>query len=323
MERIKFYDILKGLAIWIVAFEHSLLAMDPIAHDSTLSNAIQLIQMPLFIAISGYFFYPSIAKNTFMGNLKKKFKHLYLPSLCWGIIGACMMLAFKIITHKEIDVSYFVYLVFTGMWFLTALFLLSVIGAILYEYLRKYFYTAWFFVFTILYFIPSAWMINEIKFLLPFFVMAIFCSKWNWQSVPVWLFVLSFILFFVAVNIYDWSFTLYSMGDMHILTWEFLYKTIVRLIGGISGIVCMLYLNKYIVRIKYLNASLLYIGGVTLPIYVLHQKFLMSSTILNYHTNNLFIICMVSVIIILLSILSYKILRHKFFRKYLFGETGK
>lgn len=34
-----------------------------------------------------------------------------------------MMLAFKIITHKEIDVSYFVSFVFTGMWLLIALFL--------------------------------------------------------------------------------------------------------------------------------------------------------------------------------------------------------
>lgn len=85
----------------------------------------------------------------------------------------------------------------------------------------------------------------------------------------------------------------------------------------------MLYLNKYIIRIKYLNASLLYIGGVTLSIYVLHQKFLVFSTILNYQTNNLFIIRLVLVIIILLSIFSYKILRHKAFRKNLFGEIGK
>lgn len=126
--------------------------------------------------------------------------------------------------------------------------------------------------------------------------------------------------FLMAVNIYDWDYTLYAMSDIPVMTWKILYKAIVRLIGGISGIICMLYLCKYIVKIKYLNACLLYAGGVTLPIYVLHQKFLVFSTVLNYHTNNLFIISMISVIIILLSILLYKMLRYKFFRKFLFGE---
>lgn len=322
MERIKFYDILKGEAIWIVAFEHSLLALDSVARDSILSNAIQLIQMPLFVAISGFFFYPSITKNSFTGNLKRKFLHLYLPSLCWGIIGACMMFTFKIMTHKEIDVDYLPYLVFTGMWFLTALFILSVIGLFLYRFIRDYFFMGWVVVFVILYFTPSLWMVNEVKFLLPFFVTAIFLRRYDWQQIPLWLFITSLFFYGGALYVYNWNFTLYSMSATDVfLSWEYLYMTIVRVVGGISGIISVLYLSKYIEKSNIVSKCFSYIGGITLPIYVLHQKFLLPLNLLNYETDNLSIIFITSIVIVFFSVFAYKLMKHKFFRWYLFGET--
>lgn len=320
MYRISFYDVLKGFAIWIVAFEHCFLALDHNAQNTYLSNAIQLIQMPLFMVISGYFFYPSIKKYSFGENLKRKFRHLYVPSLSWGIIGSCAMFVFKIINHKEIDINYFVCSVFTGMWFLTTLFILSTIGAFFYEYLRKYFFRAWIFLFLVLYFIPNTWMVNEVKFLLPFFVLAIFFRNYDWQHVPFWLFVLSVIFWGGTSYVYDWGFTLYTMDQTEILTWEYLYKTIIRIVGGLSGIICILYLFRFIKNIKCLNNLLLYVGGVTLPIYVLHQNFLLIPILLNYSTENKVVIFVMSLLIIGISILCYKILRHKFFRSYLFGE---
>lgn len=320
MERINYYDILKGETIWIVAFEHCLLNLDPMAYNSILSNLIQLIQMPLFIAISGLFFFPSISKNPLSVNLKRKFMHLYLPSLCWGVIGACMMFVLKIITHKEIDIGYLIYLIFTGMWFLTALFFLSVIGIFLYRFVRNYFFICWIVIFIILYFAPPIWMVNEVKFLLPFFVIAIYLRKYDWQHVPLWLLVISLFLFGSSLYVYNWNFTLYSMNKTDIFTYEYLYMTIVRIVGGVAGIICFLYLSECVGKLHFLSNIFSYIGKVTLPIYVLHQKFLLPLRILNYETNNLFIIFIISIIIVLFSVLVYKIMKQKFFRMYLFGE---
>lgn len=321
MNRITFYDVLKGFAIWVVAFEHSFIALDPNACDSYLSNAIQLVQMPLFIAISGFFFYPSIRKHSFKENLQRKFWHLYIPSLSWGIIGACLMLVYKLINSKDIEVGYFIYLIFTGMWFLTALFFLSVIGIFLYRFVRNHFFLAWAFVYSILYFTSPLWMVNEVKFLLPFFVAGIFFSKYDWKHVPLWLFSLSSILFMITIYVYDWSFTLYTMNENSILTWTYFYKTLVRVIGGTSGIICILYVCKYIGKIRYLNSFLMYLGGVTLPIYVLHQNFIDILKFFKYETKNIAIIFIVSVIIIELSIFLYKMMKCQLFKVCLFGEV--
>lgn len=321
MNRITFYDNLKGLAIWIVAFEHCFIALDPNACDSYLSNAIQLVQMPLFIAISGFFFYPSMGKYPFKENLQRKFRHLYIPSLSWGIIGSCLMLVYKLINNKEIEAGYFLDSIFTGMWFLTTLFFLSVIGAFLYRYICNYFFLAWVVIYCIFYFTPPLWIVNEVEFLLPFFVAGIFFRKYDWKHVPLWLFVLSFILFIIAIYVYDWSFTLYTMNETPILTWTYFYKTLVRVIGGTSGIICILYLCKYIEKLKYFDVCLCYVGGITLPIYVLHQNFLLPLNIWSYNTDNLFIVFVTSIVIVFFSVFAYKLMKHKFFRKYLFGEN--
>ena len=319
-KRIPFYDVLKGFAIFIVAFEHCILTLNPSIKSSYISNAIQLIQMPLFIGISGFFFYSSLKKYSFAEIIRKKFNHLYLPSLCWGIIGTGVIFCFKIVAGKELVLSYFISSVFTGMWFLTALFILSTIGAVLYFFMRKYFFLIWCLIFGIIYFIENVWMINEIKFLLPFFVIAIFFRNTNLQKLPFWLFLISAILYIGSIKIYNWDFTLYSMGKSNIYSWEYLYMTGVRIIGGLSGIICSIFLCKYISQISRLNDILCYIGKMTLPIYVIHQKFLLLPKILKYHTDNWSMIFASTILILGLSILLYKLMKYRIIRKYLFGE---
>lgn len=233
------------------------------------------------------------------------------------------MLVYKLINSKDIEVGYFFYSVFTGMWFLTALFILSVIGIFLYRFVRNYFFLAWASVYSILYFTSPLWMVNEVKFLLPFFVAGIFFSKYDWKHVPLWLFSLSSILFMITIYVYDWSFTLYTMNESPILTWTYFYKTLVRVIGGTSGIICILYVCKYIGEIRYLNSFLMYLGGITLPIYVLHQNFIDIMKIFKYETKNVVIIFMVSIIIIVLSIILCKMIKCRLLKICLFGENIK
>ncbi len=319
-KRIQYYDVLKGFAIFIVAFGHCMLTFNPDIKESYISNAIQLIQMPLFIAISGFFFNSTLKKYELTEIFKRKFNHLYRPSLCWGIIGASLMLFYKMAAGKELDLSYFITSIFTGMWFLTALFILSVIGAILYNYIRAYFFLAWWLIFGIIYFINHVWMINEIKFLLPFFVMAIFFRDIQRQQPPLWLFLISTILYIGFIKIYDWEFTLYSMEKNNTVSWKYFYINCIRIIGGWSGIICIIYLCKLISQVAVLNNILSYIGKMTLPIYVIHQNFLLIPKFLHYKTDNWIIIFTTTIVILTLSIIAYKIIKGKTLRKYLFGE---
>lgn len=65
-----YFDILKGIAIILVAYGHVLQTFNSNWESSIIGKTIYAFHMPLFMLISGYFFYPSV---------KKRFIHLYCP----------------------------------------------------------------------------------------------------------------------------------------------------------------------------------------------------------------------------------------------------
>lgn len=125
-----YFDFLKGIAIWLVVFGHCMQSFYPNWSENWVALAIYAFHMPLFMAISGKFFLSSVSKVSCSTFIKKKFVRLYLPSLCLGIINAIILSGGKYMAHHEIDIPYSLNLVFTGMWFLTVLFIFNVIGAL-------------------------------------------------------------------------------------------------------------------------------------------------------------------------------------------------
>ncbi len=69
------------------------------------------------------------------------------------------------------------------------------------------------------------------------------------------------------------SLTVYEMSD-NVFAIEFFHKYLYMISIGFMGIMSAILLCKIIVLGKYLKTSLVYIGTMTLPIYVLHQKLL-------------------------------------------------
>lgn len=89
--RIEHFDILKGIAIFLVVLGHCLQTFTPDWQNNNIALAIYMFHMPLFIFISGYFFYPSVKKLSLKDFIIKKFIHLYLPSLFWGLFNILLM----------------------------------------------------------------------------------------------------------------------------------------------------------------------------------------------------------------------------------------
>lgn len=90
-ERNTYFDILKGLAIFIVVLGHCLQTFYPNWTEAAISKVIVAFHMPLFMLVSGYFFYPSVLKTNCSFFIKKCFVHLYLPSLVWGVFS-CLLI---------------------------------------------------------------------------------------------------------------------------------------------------------------------------------------------------------------------------------------
>ena len=131
--RIGWIDNLKGIAILLVVIRHVMQANITDCSETTIGNAIFAVQMPLFMAIAGFF---SITSDKYYQNAealkayaKKRAIHYMLPFFSWFVVVYVLIRGFydrnlvRAITTliNNVDV---------GLWFLYVVFVLSVISII-------------------------------------------------------------------------------------------------------------------------------------------------------------------------------------------------
>lgn len=323
MNRVRntYFDILKGIAIFIVVLGHCLQTFYPNWTEAAISKVIVAFHMPLFMLVSGYFFYPSVLKTDSISFIKKRFIHLYLPSLVWGAFSCLLIGGGKMLGNKTFEIAYFLSLLFTGMWYLTLLFLLQVVGAVIEHFASKFKYIVWLLFYLIVYMAPDFWMGHELKFLTPYFILAIALRKYDWAKCPLWVGLLSLMIFVAVMQFYTFEHSLYKMTD-DVFTVKYHQFAIIRFIAGLSGSVFVMWLTTYIQRIKQIIKPLAYIGMTTLPIYVLHQKFLMVNNVFCMETTNVIVLLLFAIMDVVLSILTYKMLsKNKYLHLFLFGKN--
>lgn len=131
--RIGWIDNLKGTAILLVVIRHVMQANIIDCSETVIGNAIFAVQMPLFMAIAGFF---SITSDKYYQNAvalkayaKKRAIHYMLPFFSWFVVVYVLIRGFygrnllRAITTliNNVDV---------GLWFLYVVFVLSIISII-------------------------------------------------------------------------------------------------------------------------------------------------------------------------------------------------
>ena len=124
--RILWADALKAFAIIFVMLGHVLpFVMGDKANPMTI-HYIGVLQMPLFMAISGYCSYKAFVEWLVV---KKRFLQLVVPFICWPLVWYLIKMDFTGITDYYLALFIFPD---RGLWFLFVLFLITLI-----EYFRN------------------------------------------------------------------------------------------------------------------------------------------------------------------------------------------
>ncbi|MGB6084283.1 acyltransferase [Moheibacter sp.] len=125
MERIKYYDSLRGIAIIAVVFIHCLSYQDSSTLElSVLFRQVINFAVPLFLAISGFFIVDKSVENRkdYFNFLKKQIPRVYIPYLVWSLIflvvnvfifnsDSLFGMLKKIIVFQSVPIFYYVALI--------------------------------------------------------------------------------------------------------------------------------------------------------------------------------------------------------------------
>lgn len=320
--RLLFYDYLKGYAIFLVVLGHVIQTFNPDWKTDNIFIGIYMFHMPLFIAISGFFFVKSAEKSTIGALIKRRFVSIMLPSLTMGALDVILIGGAKIMKHKSLDLLYFTDLLFTGLWFLTVLFVLTVIGMVLYKKLRgRSFYFGWLVVWLFFYVLPDVWVFNQIEFLLPFYVFGIIGRNIKWEKMNACISVLALIGYCICFSLFTFDDTMYLMGS-ECFSLNYIYGTSLRLASGIFGILCSLAFVGCLSNFGDRVYKLAVVGSMTLPIYVLHQKFLIVNNVIRLQTDNYILMILLALILVVIASEIYKIFsKNRYIALLLFGKV--
>lgn len=319
--RIRYIDALRGLAMFLVVMGHVMqFSFNLGGYKTFLTSVIISIHLPLFFFISGYFAYKAVERWTtsfFTSNLKNKLFVLIVPATIF----------FSLYTHNPI--GYFIKYGFDAYWFTYVLlqffiiyYTLSLIGR--YTYKRVVDVGL-----ILLSFVGVAYLAignrafplwkylvleNTCKYL-QFFVLGIFCKKYN----TLFYRIINNQLFRgIALVTYVIGFFLCYNGFLYKipLFYSFLHDEVVRFAGVFVIFIFFHKYADYFEKENYVSRSFLLVGQRTLDIYLIHYFFLPTLEIFSpyINSNKMFIVQLIisfslSVLIVALCLLISNIVR--------------
>ncbi|MCM1188847.1 MAG: acyltransferase family protein [bacterium] len=136
-DREKAWDILKGFTICCVLIGHLIQYMSLGKLDYTRNRLYLLIysfHMPLFMFMAGYFFKKSMQKYSFKNLLIRQAKGLLIPLFVWNTIFYYFWYAIHMLQGKEEGPVLRGWLYsMRGLWFLSSLFICSLIVLVVHK----------------------------------------------------------------------------------------------------------------------------------------------------------------------------------------------
>lgn len=285
-KRIAYIDALRGLAMFLVVFQHvyTFSTTSIKISDSILSEIIRTVFLHLFFFVSGYLAYKSVPINKYIGKIKTKFIQLIIPTVIFSLVYS--LLCYNIISnviHKG----------WATYWFTVALFTMFLIYVLIdlimhifkinsNEKLSSIIYVVFAIILIVLgvkvpYLCPSL----EIKAALgyfPCFIFGILAKKHNVtyekiisnniiNGIVVILYIVALIIIFNK----DVSESLFLLSD------SFAYKLFIVFCNlnvsyfGLFVIVSFFYrMNSYFEKSGMISKTICFFGQRTLEIYMIH-----------------------------------------------------
>ncbi len=292
MVRNTFWDYVKGVTILMVIVGHQIQYStgSGVFFNDIIFKFIYSFHMPLFMFVSGFFFYNSVNKHSSLKILKNKSIQLILPIITFTIVSFLLTDIYsfnslldngsknisKIITGQFFNKSIlFVFL--KNLWFLWVVFYLNCFVIVVRTYLKDsiLFYI---FFFLILFFIPDYYICNMFCFMYPFFITGYLLNKYGlFRSVfdhnksfvnfsIILLFVI--LLLFYNTNTYIYTTGYSIIGKNHQIIYD-IHRLLIGYCGVYSTIWILLKLkNKNINIPSFIRKGFLYLGKNTKQLYI-------------------------------------------------------
>jgi fucose 4-O-acetylase-like acetyltransferase len=323
MSRSNFLDYLKGIAIFLVVWGHSIQHLNTGIETSKneLFMFIYSFHMPLFMTISGYLFAFSKKRKIFEMMVKIKSKQLLLPMLYWAVPMVFLLFYKEFLSGDFVQsaiyfIKSYISILPYYLWFLWALFVISILVSLVANKFKDK-VTIHILVFILLLCLTDRFGLMYMKFMYPYFLFGYFYNLYrekfiDWEKPLTYL---SFVIFPVLLTFFWSKQDLIYQSGMSIYKPE-VFKVIMisfkRYIIGLSGIVVVVTILKkilYFPRATFITKM----GMLSLGIYIIQtiifagiDIFVPSST-LNYYTYTFVYTLTISVLIIISSIYFTKI----------------
>jgi fucose 4-O-acetylase-like acetyltransferase len=340
MKRIEFIDLLKGFAIFLVLWGHSLqyLRNNSDFFHNTIFEFIYSFHMPLFFMISGMFFKSSLKLN-FGEFLKKKMIQLLIPCLSWTVINRIYILR-KCFFRDGCNINWIneFKLILNPMewpiWFLRELFISYFLVYVFYKIIKKE---------RIVFLVTMAFVLvipifGMQRFLLPMFLIGILLLK-HFQFILEhfkWVFYCSLFTFIGSLFFWNGNYTIYISNFPAIVNWDTLSFnfsnidiSIFRLFIGICGSIFFFLLFQNIYKRNWFVIQFQKIGQQTLSIYLIQTLIL--ERIINNKFDfptmdlwiyNLILTPLISLLLLFLCFFCIKIIdKNKYVNFILFGKS--
>lgn len=184
-KRDSYFDMLRGIVIVLTVFEHCIQCGNGEKflnscqfYNNIIFKTICSFHMPLFMMISGYFFYFSCIRNDKTKIITKKFYTLIIPALSWKTIKVIII---DSIIFDESFNSLTIRLVkgyMTGYWYAWAVFCCSIVVIVVRARMRDSLLVYWV-IFLLSLFFPDFLNTKMIVFMYPFFIIGYFINKFD------------------------------------------------------------------------------------------------------------------------------------------------
>ncbi len=268
--RVSELDILKGIAIFLVVWGHSIQYLSPSQLDyynNIVFRFIYSFHMPLFMIVSGYLFYTSVNKKNFFDTFMNKFRKILLPGLLLGFIIGIVE---AIINHSSIVSGGINGLLL--YWFLIAVFLFSVGFKFIHDYMHDS--TIIYIVLCIITFFVPVYFGAPYLYTYSFFMIGYLFNKYHKNNIntSISLFIFVLIIFIVSLILYN-NDSFIFVSKNYIFNPEYnMYRIIpIRFVAALTGTYLLLAISKLIIKIPYFSLSLIKLGENSLFIYILQR----------------------------------------------------